>query len=175
MGRTPNKIKIVEKDILEATEDIIVQPVNCIGSIQTDLGKRIAAKWPAVEKAYHQLFDMTPHHMYLLGQCQFVEADPSNGKERPFVANLFTQYVYDKDQRTIWAALRSAIDTLLVYAETHDFSIAIPYGLGSDCADADWYDVLEMININAEYSVDVKPYHDMITIYKSEGDDSNVR
>lgn len=175
MGRTPNKIKIVEKDILEATEDIIVQPVNCVGSIQTVLGKRIAAKWPVVEKAYHQLFDMTPHHMYLLGQCQFVEADPDNGNERPFVANLFTQYAYGKDQKTIWAALRSAIDMLLVYAEAHDFTIAIPYGLGSDCADAEWIDVLEMINNHAQYTTAVKPYHDMITIYKSEGDDSDVR
>lgn len=175
MGRTPNKIKIVEKNILEATEDIIVQPVNCIGSIQSELGKRIVAKWPAVEKAYHQLVDMTPHHACLLGQCQFVEADPDNEIGHKFVANVFTQYAYGDEQVTFWTALRTAISILIVYAETYDFTIAIPYGLGSDCTDADWVDVLEMINDTAEYSTNVKPYHDMITIYKSEGDDSNVR
>ncbi|WP_370956757.1 hypothetical protein AB3239_10910 [Bacillus subtilis] len=48
-------IKIVKGNILDASEDIIVQQVNCKGVMGAGLAKAILNKYPNVKKEYQSL------------------------------------------------------------------------------------------------------------------------
>lgn len=144
-------IKIVEGNLLNATEDIIAHQVNSMGVMDSGLAKQIRAKYPNIYTEYLEC--ISRHHKYaVLGTCQIVKAD-----ENKFVANLFGQYNYGKDkQYTDYLALEEALLTLKVNCKDGGLSVAIPYNLGCGLAGGQWYIVYKIIeDIFKDYDVTI--------------------
>jgi O-acetyl-ADP-ribose deacetylase (regulator of RNase III) len=151
-------LRIIEMNILKATDNIIVQQVNCRGVMGSGLAKQIRAEWPHVYTLYKErVANKNPES--LLGTMQIV--DVSND-DTQFVANLFGQLDYGRDDNryTIYNALTTALKTLMTFAVTHGYTVAIPYQLGCGLGGGDWNKVSDIIE-----SVFVD-YIEMVTIYK---------
>jgi len=147
-------IKIIEGNILNATEDIICHQVNCRGKMGSGLAKQIRNKYPNVYESYVKLVNWQKEeynkglakNKSLLGNIQFV--DCSDGK---VIANLFGQEGYGRDkQYTDYTALRKSLESLYEtvtcdYNTLYGKSIAIPYNLGCGLAGGNWNIVYEMI------------------------------
>ncbi|MMZ42125.1 Macro domain protein [compost metagenome] len=136
-------LRVVEMDILKATENIIVHQVNCRGVMGSGLAKQIRAEWPHVYTLYKErVSDNNPES--LLGQMQII--DISNDGTQ-FVANLFGQLDYGRDniRYTVYSALRTSLMLLKAYAVAHGYTVAIPYQLGCGRGGGKWDDVQFMI------------------------------
>lgn len=156
-------IKIVEGNILNATENIIAHQTNCMGVMGGGLAKQIRNKYPQVYKEYKDLCIWQKDtynkgfakHKYPLGFTQFIKCN--DGKT---IVNLFGQLGYGTDkQYTEYKALKSSLKALYdaVITNTND-TIAIPYNLGCGLAGGDWNVVYKIIE-------DVFQDYD-VTIYK---------
>lgn len=135
-------VRLVEGDLLKATEQIIGHQVNCQAVMGSGVAKQIKRKYPHVFKEYVQFC-----HMYregLLGKCQFVEVGQTGDR---YVANLFGQERYGTDGRkyTNDEALRSALQQVYAVAKAKQFSVALPYKIGCDRGGGDWEAVSAMI------------------------------
>ncbi|PFT50887.1 Appr-1-p processing protein [Bacillus thuringiensis] len=159
-------IEIVEGNLLDATEDAIVQQVNCQGVMGSGLAKQIRAKHPEVYKMYQAHCD-GKNPQALLGDIQAIYLRDENSKpqdEYEFVVNIFGQLNYGRENvlYTNYDALRKGLVTLRDDASELGVSIAIPYNLGCGLANGDWDNVVyPMIQeIFKDYGV---------TIYKYKG------
>lgn len=133
-------IKIVEGNILDATEDIIGHQVNCQGVMGAGLAKQIRNKYPNVYEGYKSKCNNNDKEN-ILGDCQIIVAE--DGK---FIANLFGQYSYGTGiTQTNYQALLAALLSLKGNAQYHDHSVALPYGIGCGLAGGDWNIVHSMI------------------------------
>ena len=96
-------IKIIDGDILQASEDIICHSCNCQGVMGGGVAKQIKEKYPDIYRQYKKLCDRT-ESKELLGSVQLIGCD--DGK---IIANLFGQYKYGTDkQQTDYKALEEA-------------------------------------------------------------------
>jgi len=84
-------IKIINGNILNATEDIICHQVNCKKVMGAGLAKQIRNKYPEVFEEYKWLLDGFGNQ---LGHCQLVLCH--DGKT---VANLFGQDGYGRNKQ----------------------------------------------------------------------------
>lgn len=160
-------IKIVNDDILNCTENIICQQVNCKGVMGAGLAKQIKNKYPKVYYDYKRILNWSKKeyergyakNKYPLGAVQFIRVE-----DNKVVANIFGQLNYGRDKRyTNYEALQKGFYGVLE-AVTWDnskmkgYSIAIPYGIGCSLAGGDW---------NVVYKIIEKVFNDYdITIYK---------
>ncbi|EOO11300.1 macro domain-containing protein [Bacillus cereus] len=159
-------IGIVEGNLLEATEQVIVQQVNCQGVMGSGLAKQIRAKHPEVYRMYQaQCHGKRPQD--LLGSIHAVYLRDENSKPEDkyeYVVNIFGQLNYGRENvlYTNYEALRKGLAVLRDDASALGISIAIPYNLGCGLANGDWDNVVyPMIqDIFKDYGV---------TIYKYEG------
>lgn len=147
-------VKTVIGDILDSTEDIICQQVNCQGAMGSGVAKAIYLRWPIVKKSYQRFCRRFSSPRDLLGQCQLVEIESNR-----YVANIFGQLEYGRDtykKYTDYVALTNAFNEIRnTYS---DKSLAFPYGFGCGLANGDWNVVSHMINVY---------FHDMdVTIYR---------
>lgn len=152
-------IKIVEGNILNATENIIAHQVNCRGIMGGGLALQIKNKYPEIFNYYFNYIEdfkiNNSEAKYLLGCCQIVYTSDGN---KAF-ANLFGQYNIGQNKvQTDYMALRRSLNKLLTYAKENKNSIAIPYKLGCGLAGGDWNIVYKIIE-------DVFEDYD-VTIYK---------
>ena len=149
-------IKIVDGDILQASENIIAHQVNCMSVMGGGIAKQIKDKYPKVFKDYKIYLSNSVFPIMVLGQCHFVKVD--NNK---YVANLFGQYNYGTSkQQTDYKALEEALFTLKINAKDHYLSVALPVNLGCGLAGGNWEVVYKMIE-------DV--FHDYdVTLYRWE-------
>ena len=132
-------IKIVDGDILQASEDIIAHQVNCMGVMGGGIAKQIKEKYPNVFDQYRKFF--VNNKFTALGKCQIVEAE--NNK---YIANIFGQYNYGTNkQQTDYKALEEALFSLKVSAKDNNMSVAIPYNIGCGLAGGSWSFVYNMI------------------------------
>lgn len=144
-------IKIVQGDLLEATENILGHQVNCQGAMNSGVAKVIREAYPIVFKEYREY--VTSHNgvedlrKLLLGQTQYVKVD--TGK---WVANMFGQlnYGYDGVQYTNTNALFTSFKDLRRKAEKHKLSVALPYMIGCYRGGADWKEVENLLLIAFE-------------------------
>ncbi|MBZ9622913.1 macro domain-containing protein [Clostridium sp. FP2] len=145
-------IKIVEGNILNATEDVICQQVNCQGVMGAGLAKQIRNKYPEVYPLYKRFCEGCENNdrRTLLGEIQTIPV--SDGK---VIANLFGQYNYGRDkQYTDYKALRECLEGMLRMVSMFDDSIAIPYEIGCGLAGGDWNIVYKIIeDVFKDYEV----------------------
>lgn len=144
-------IKIVQGDILNATENIICQQVNCMGAMGSGLAKQIKNKYSQVYEEY-MCYIKKHGSLKCLGSWQLITVE-SNKK----IANLFGQYNYGRNrQQTDYDALYSGLQGVLKIAKEFKKSIAIPYGLGCGLAGGDWNIVFSIIEeIFEDYDVTI--------------------
>lgn len=131
---------------MNASENIIAHQVNCVGVYNSGVAKAIRLKYPKAFNEYKTLLNVTTSSNVkdLLGKVQFVSLEEGTDT---FVANLFGQYNfgYDGKQYTEYIALRESLESLCLFARINDYSVALPYLLGSDRGGADWRIVEQII------------------------------
>lgn len=149
-------IKIVEGNILNATEDIICQQVNCQGVMGAGLAKQIRNKYPEVYPSYKKFCEgcKDNNKRTLLGEIQAINV--SDGK---VIANLFGQFSYGRDkQYTDYKALKECLEGILKLASmfNDNDSIAIPYEIGCGLAGGSWGIVYKIIeDVFKDYKVTI--------------------
>jgi len=132
-------IKMVDDNILQATEDIIAHQVNSMGVMGSGIAKQIKEKYPEVFDQYRKFF--INNKFTALGKCQIVKTE-----DNKYIANLFGQYNYGRDkQYTDYKALEEALFSLKVSAKDHKKSVAIPFNIGCGLAGGSWEVVYKII------------------------------
>ena len=127
-------VKYIKGDILNVTEGIIVQQVNCFGVMGAGLAKQIRDKWPSVYNRYQDRIYYSPNNEDLLGMTVWNRVDTNL-----FVASIFGQYDYGHGAKfTIYPALFKGLDYVFGMAETDQIPIYIPKGLGCGLAGGNW-------------------------------------
>ena len=148
-------IKIIEGNILDATENIICHQTNCLGIMGGGLAFQIRLAYPRVYHIYKEFCRILGKRA--LGTYQLIEVDSNK-----YIANIFGQYALygQREGGTNYEALKISLEELLKEAKDRKLSIAIPYEIGCGLGGGDWKIVYPMIEeIFAEYGV---------TIYKFE-------
>ena len=133
-------VKIIEGDLLKASEDIICHQVNCQGFMGAGVAKAIKDKWPEVYWKYREhCTENTPED--LLGTVQFTT---TNGFIT--VANLFAQQFcsYDGGRYTSYDAFYECLEHIRDHIHPSK-SLAFPYKVGSDRGGASWDVIYAMI------------------------------
>lgn len=153
-------IKIEKGNILDATEDIIVQQVNCKGVMGAGLAKAILNKYPNVKKEYQSFRNFNLNKGLtdkdLLGLVNYVRV--SDGK---VIANVFGQINikknrFDKTVYTKTEALARGLTEVKELSKQLNKSVAIPYGMGCGLAGGDWNIISELIDsIFSDYNVTI--------------------
>lgn len=127
-------IKYIKGDILNATEGIIVQQVNCIGVMGAGLAKQIRDKWPYVYDSYQARIHNTANTKELLGKTLF-----DNVENNLFVASIFGQYYYGHQAKfTNYTALFKGLDFVAEISAAGQTTMYIPKGLGCGLAGGNW-------------------------------------
>jgi O-acetyl-ADP-ribose deacetylase (regulator of RNase III) len=139
-------IKIVQGDLLQATENIIGHQVNCQAKMNSGVAKSIRERYPQVYNEY--MLKAEPYvkaglSQELLGMVQFVEII----RNEKYVANIFGQlnYGYGGKQYTSNLALYNGFKKIRQGAEKLDMSVALPYGIGCYRGGADWREVEDLL------------------------------
>ncbi|ASA22661.1 macro domain-containing protein [Paenibacillus donghaensis] len=134
-------IKIIEGNLLDATEDIIGHQVNCKGMMGSGLALQIKNRYPHVFAGYGLRCLEGKYATGLLGECQIISCDMKS------VANLFGQHGFGRDkQHTNLLALEVALYKLRDYSKSKKLTVALPFKMGSDRGGADWNEVYKMID-----------------------------
>ena len=127
-------VKYIKGDILNVTEGIIVQQVNCKGVMGAGLAKQIRDKWPYIYDDYKARIDNAANTKELLGKTLF-----NNVENNLFVASIFGQYDYGHGTKfTIYPALFKGLDYVFGEAEVDQIPVYIPKGLGCGLAGGNW-------------------------------------
>lgn len=153
------KVKIVQGDLLEATEDYIAHQCNCVTIQSKHIAQQIFDKYPysntyrlrTVEKKTHNI----PGTIDIMG----------NGIEDRYVINVYSQlypsypkYVNDsKKTREVW--FKSCLDIIGEKISSQE-TLAMPYKIGCGSASGNWDTYLNMIK---EFS---DKYNISVTLYK---------
>ena len=127
-------IKYIKGDILDVTEGVIIQQVNCFGVMGAGLAKQIRDKWPSVYDSYQERVYYSPNNEDLLGMTVWNRVDTDL-----FVASIFGQYDYGHEAKfTIYPALFKGLDYVFGEAEVDQIPVYIPKGLGCGLAGGNW-------------------------------------
>ncbi|KIN27490.1 macro domain-containing protein [Bacillus subtilis] len=153
-------IKIVKGNILDASEDIIVQQVNCKGVMGAGLAKAILNKYPNVKKEYQSFRNFNLNKGLtdkdLLGLVNYVRVS-----DVKVIANIFGQVNIKKNRfdNTVYTktdALTRGLKEVKELSKQLNNSVAIPYGIGCGLAGGDWNIISELIeSIFSDYKVTI--------------------
>lgn len=144
-------IKTVVGDLLDATEDIIVQQVNCRSVMGSGVAKAIYTRWPEVKTEYHKFCRRSTSPYDLLGKVQLIDVEPGKA-----VANVFGQLNYGRTAGKVYTdyvALTKAFDQLRT--AFHDKSLAFPYNFGCGLANGSWSVVLEYKDMQVDHIIPI--------------------
>lgn len=131
-----SKMKIVNKDILLASEDIICHQVNELSVMGAGLALQIKNKYPRVFEAY-----IKHCNEQCLGKIQLVGINPEQA-----ICNMFSQRGISRSCRTTdYDLFEQCISKLAKYAKENNKTVAIPYGIGCGLAGGDWKVVSKLI------------------------------
>ena len=141
-------IKRINEDLLESGCEIIIHQVNCKGTMNTGIAKRIREKYPEVYRQYKNLCDRYKgREEDLLGRSQFVYAFDPDLKKYICIINLFAQKSFGKNGSlyTNYEAFNTALETLrieiingLPARSLADMKIGLPYLIGCKNDGGDW-------------------------------------
>ena len=156
-------IKIVNCDLMLATEDVIAHQVNCRGKMGSGVARQVREMFPEAYRDYKEIVNRAEHLTYelcsakrifrndvrspLLGHCQIVPVERQG--RTILIANLFAQerYGYDGERYTDYEAFEHCIDTLRIQCEAaHVTRIAMPYKIGCCRGGGDWNKVYDIID-----------------------------
>lgn len=144
-------MRVIDGDLLGITRGVIVHQVNCRDRIGAGLSGQIIAKYPEVEKAYHNIFDWhrkntsskeeyeSALRMMVKGTFQSVKIS-----EDLFVVNLFAQFYYGNAAKTgkVYTDVNALVAGLESITELFgELPVHIPYGIGCGLAGANWQEV----------------------------------
>lgn len=155
-------IRIVNNDILNATQNVIIHQVNCQGRMGAGVAKAISTKWPIVRKQYLE-FCKGKAPEDLLGKVNLVKINNSWGSDCQYVANAFAQLdfrkKYDVGNKcyTDYDAFRKCMDKIVNEFGSHGISYAMPYGIGCGLAGGRW-DIIMGILEDIFYTHDLVLY-----------------
>lgn len=136
-------VREINRDILKAKNGIICQQVNCQGKMGKGLALAIEEKWPIVKEKYLKVFKVLKPEQ-LLGRVQVVEVDKC---KHLFVANLFSQFDYGNDPKTVYTNYMALCSAFLKLGMKYpNEQIYIPYKIGCGLAHGDWVKVEKIIN-----------------------------
>lgn len=128
------------KNILNASDDIILQQVNCRGVMGLGLANAIYEKWPNVRSEYKMYCQgKTPRD--LLGDVQYVKVC-----DNKIVANIFGQLDYGHDKDVVYTSYTALSEAFKkIAADYGDHSIAIPCYIGCGLGRGQWQVVHQLI------------------------------
>jgi len=158
------RVKIVNGDILNCTEDIICQQVNCQGVMGSGLARQLRDKYPKMFVQYKSWCKFAKTPEALLGNVHFYYHDPyDTGYPVKVIANIFGQLTYGRVPNTIYTdyeALATGFLKVSQMARETKKTTAIPYGMGAGLAGGDWGTVLAMIESRETF------INKFVTIYR---------
>lgn len=134
-------IKIVDGDILNATENIICHQVNCMGVMGGGVALQLAKAYPEMYRGYKE--DCGLQGGRLLGQVTLYRL-----AQFRYIANLFGQYSLGSGVQTNYGALGNAMLIVKNFSKKAEYSVTAPYLIGCGLAGGDWnlvYPMLEKI------------------------------
>jgi len=139
-------LKVINGNLLNATEDIIIHQVNCQGAYGAGLAKQIAQKYPKAKKEYVNYCNNNNPDS-LLGDCLVTKTEDF------LIANLFAQKYYGKygafykkyGRQTNYRAFAKGLVKLK--KEYPNKSIAIPYKIGCGLAKGDWDKIQKIFDL----------------------------
>jgi O-acetyl-ADP-ribose deacetylase (regulator of RNase III) len=143
-------IKIVQGNILNASENIICQQVNCKGVMNAGIAKQIRDKYPNIYIEY-QRYCLSHPKDKLLGKVFIYPIDYTS----KYICCIFGQDNFGRTPNTVYTsykALREGFQTIKNEARKNNLTIAIPYGIGCGLAGGSWNMVYTIIkNIFDDY------------------------
>lgn len=141
-------IKIINKNILDCTEDIIVHQVNCQGIMGAGLARQLADKYKELEEDY-RLFCESNNYDYSLLRGRVFKVNIDN----KIICNMFSQTL---DFKTAYISMKTALTTIKNMAKDLNLSIAMPYNIGCGIADGEWEIVEQIIaDVFDDYEVTI--------------------
>lgn len=149
-------IKIIEGNILNASETVIGHQVNCLGYMGAGLAMQIKARYSETYQRYREICD---HHSdnrsELMGMVYL--AHNSDGKT---IANIFSQLDVGRSERkTDYESLNIGLNKVCEYAKENNLTVALPYKIGCGLAGGDWNIVYKMIDsVFSDYEVTLYEY-----------------
>lgn len=132
-------IRIVSGDLFNCKEDIIAHQVNCKG-VAGGLAGVLFKRYPEAFIEYKQLLRSARDDSELLGRTFLTDPQDEDGK---IIGNMFGQYNPGADYRP--EAMYSALKECAELAETHGYSVALPYKISCGICGGDWDEVLALI------------------------------
>ncbi len=131
-------VRVLVGDLLQSNVAIIGHQVNTQGAMGAGIALSIKTKYPEVYPPYRE-FCRTRSHP--LGGCQIVPTQDGR-----YVANLFGQERFGRGTvQTNYVALGRALRVLKSFAQAHQLSVGLPYGIGCDRGGGKWPVVLALI------------------------------
>jgi O-acetyl-ADP-ribose deacetylase (regulator of RNase III) len=133
-------IKTVKGSVLEATEDLICQQVNCAGKMGAGLARKIRMQYPTVYNEYVKLCNDKKHNQRsLLGCIQEVRVS-----DKQSVINIFGQEWFGTHAiQTDYIAFDKAM--AMIKKHFSGKTIAIPHKIGCGLAGGNWKRVYSII------------------------------
>lgn len=127
-------------DIFESDNQIILNHVTCHG-MNGRFNKEVHKRYPEVKKNYKRYMKEIMYPEYRLGALQFVNISPTRT-----IANIFGLSEGTYKPKSDLTHLKHSLETLRMVCDKHNYSIAIPYGLGCDDSFNNWNRVEDIIN-----------------------------
>lgn len=157
-------MKIIYGDILNITEGIICQQVNCMGVMRSGLAKQIRDKYPKVYYRYVEFLKdkgkkvvkigenvrglkvVEETNKDYLGRVQFVDV-----KKNLCVVNMFAQYEYGRLKQVYTEydhfdqCLINMLTTIVNNKYLEELPIYFPYKIGCGLGGGDWNIIFKLI------------------------------
>lgn len=146
MATGRNRLTWKVGDILNASEDIIVQQVNCRGVMGAGLGLQLRNKYPEMYEKYERdtlTYKSNPEQ--LLGRVNWYEHDPhETGKPLVRIASIYGQLDYGREKGKVYTNEDKLLEGLLQVdnlMRRMKLTVAVPYRIGCGLAKGDWKNV----------------------------------
>jgi O-acetyl-ADP-ribose deacetylase (regulator of RNase III) len=145
-------VKQISGNILDVTEGIIVQQVNCQGVMGAGLAKQIREKYPHVYENYRDVYEVAEGS--LLGVVCYVHVSP-----KLCISSVFGQEYYGRNKNIVYTnynALKTGLADISSVAQALGYQVYIPHGIGCGLANGDWNVVLSIIEETTPDAIIVK-------------------
>ena len=158
-------IKVVDKNIVYALEDIIVQQVNCQGKMGRGLALQLSNEYPDIVTDYIETIQKfksssrcneNEFYRTLLGTVSVTKC------KSKFITSIFGQAFYGSSGKfTDYGALEKGLLEVRSLANEKNLTIAIPFKIGCDRGGGNWSIVSGMLlDVFSEMDITLYRYND---------------